>query len=223
MDREGGPLVHLVGGIGFDSNVLVLEGEHPVVIDAGTGTRSDHYIKRIREHLGDRGVDRIVLTHRHFDHSGGVAAFARELDAPVYIHEVGVETLRTGDGETSGGWLFGAKLEPVDAQPLKEGDVVDAGPARFKVLHTPGHSPDAVALWEPRSRTLVPGDTVYAHGGIGRWDLAGGDYDQLVATLERLAALEAESMFPGHGPTVSSGAVEHILMGLHAARMFGGG
>ena len=97
------------------------------------------------------------------------------------------------------------------------------GPWRYEVLHTPGHSPDAIALWHPESRTLIPGDTVYADGGIGRWDLQGGDYDQLVASLQRLADLDAETMYPGHGPSVLDGAVKHIQQGLRMAKLYGGG
>ena len=215
--------MHLLTGKAFDSNVLLIDGERPVVVDAGTGTITEHYVERIAKVLEGRPVDRIVLTHRHFDHSGGAAALSRELKAPVYIHEKGVDSLSHGDAETSGAWLFGATFTPVEADPLKEGDMVDVGPDRFEVLHTPGHSPDAIALWDPASRTLIPGDTVYADGGIGRWDLAGGDYDELVASLERLADLGADTMFPGHGPAVQGGAGEHIRMGLRMARMYGRG
>ena len=80
------------------------------------------------------------------------------------------------------------------ALPLEEGDVVDSGGTEFEVLYTPGHSLHSIALWHASSRTLIPGDTVYADGGIGRWDLKGGDYDQLVASLTRLAELDADSM-----------------------------
>ena len=216
------PVVHMLAGRGNDSNVMVLDGERPVVVDTGTGKAASFYLERIRSDLGGRRVDRIVLTHRHFDHTGGAAVMARELDAPVYIHEVGVKSVSTGDGQSSGAWLFGAAFEAVEANPLKEGDVIDVGPTRYEVLHTPGHSPDAIALWHPGSRTLIPGDTVYADGGIGRWDLEGGDYDQLVDSLQRLADLDAETMYPGHGPSVMNGAVNHIEQGLRMAKLYGG-
>jgi glyoxylase-like metal-dependent hydrolase (beta-lactamase superfamily II) len=194
-----------------------------VVVDAGTGKMTMHYVERIGKLLEGRSVDRLVMTHRHFDHTGGAAMMAKELEAPVYIHAKGVDSLSHGDNETSGAWLFGATFTPVEASPLEEGDVVDVGPTTFQVLNTPGHPPDAIALWDPTSRTLIPGDTVYADGGIGRWDLAGGDYEELVATLERLADLDADTMYPGHGPAVRGGATEHIRMGLRMANMYGGG
>jgi glyoxylase-like metal-dependent hydrolase (beta-lactamase superfamily II) len=219
-DKSAG--VHMFAGLGYDSNIMVLTGERPVIVDCGTGMRSDRYFGPIEDLLDGGSVDRIVLTHGHFDHGGGAAGFSRHFDAPVHIHPEGVDMLASSDPQATGAWLFGAKPEPVDALPLEEGDVVDTGAARFEVLYTPGHSLHSIALWHAPSRTLVPGDTVYADGGIGRWDLKGGDYDQLVASITRLVELDAESMYPGHGPSVASGAVDHIRAGLRMAQMYGG-
>ena len=216
------PRVRRIAGQAFDCNIYLLEGDRPAVVDAGTGGATALYAKRIRAMLGDRRADRLVLTHRHYDHSGGAAGLARELGAEVFIHEAGVAAMAGGDAEESGAWLFGGELEPVVASPLREGDVVDTGTARWEVLHTPGHSPDAIALWDAEAKALVPGDTVYADGGVGRWDLAGGDYRALVASIERLAGLGAELLYPGHGPAVEGGAADHILMDLRAVRMYGG-
>jgi glyoxylase-like metal-dependent hydrolase (beta-lactamase superfamily II) len=222
MTEDDDPVVHFLLGRSYDSNIMVLDGERPVVVDCGTGTVNEHNLARVHKALDGKKVDRIVLTHGHFDHSGGAAAFSRDLNAPVYVHEEAIEMLASSDPQATGAWLFGAKPDPVEALPLKEGDVVDVGPTEYQVLYTPGHSLHSIALWHEPSRTLIPGDTVYADGGIGRWDLKGGDYDQLVASLTRLADLEAEVMYSGHGPAVQSGAVDHIRAGLRMAKMYGG-
>ena len=222
MPPTARPGVRLIAGQAFDSNVLVLGGDRPVVVDAGTGGATDWYARRIKDALGGRKVERIVLTHRHYDHSGGAAGLSRALGAPVYIHMLGMAALKGADEDGSIAWMFGGEIEPVEPHPLREGDVIDVGGARYEVLHTPGHSPDAIALWDAEARALVPGDTVYADGGVGRWDLEGGDLGELVRSLERLSGLGAEDMYPGHGPAVEGGATEHILMGLRMARMYGG-
>ncbi len=222
MADEDRPVVHMLAGRGYDSNIMVLDGDDPVIIDCGTGNNNAFNIERIANVLEGRKVDRIVLTHGHFDHAGGAAGISRHFDAPVYIHPEGIEMLASSDPQATGAWLFGANPEPVEAKSLNEGDVVDVGGIRYEVLYTPGHSLHSIALWHGPSRTLIPGDTVYADGGIGRWDLKGGDYDQLVASLARLFQLGAESMYPGHGPSVETGAVDHIGMGLRMAKMYGG-
>ncbi|NIP33452.1 MAG: MBL fold metallo-hydrolase, partial [Thermoplasmata archaeon] len=206
----------------YDSNIMVLDGDAPVVVDCGTGNNNAFNIERIANVLEGREVDRVVLTHGHFDHAGGAAGISRHFDAPVFIHPEGIGMLASSDPQATGAWLFGAKPEPVEALPLEEGDMVDPGGSPFEVLYTPGHSLHSIALWHEPSRTLIPGDTVYADGGIGRWDLKGGDYDQLLASLTRLAGLDAESMYPGHGPSVATQAVRHIEAGLKMAKLYGG-
>ena len=222
MADEERTVVHMLAGRGYDSNIMVLEGDRPVVVDCGTGNNNALTIERIARVMDGRAVDRIVLTHGHFDHAGGAAGISRHFDAPVLIHSEGIGMLASSDPQATGAWLFGAKPEPVEAQPLAEGDVVDVGGTVYEVLYTPGHSLHSIALWHAPSRTLIPGDTVYADGGIGRWDLKGGDYDQLVASLTRLAELDAVSMYPGHGPSVATDAVLHIEAGLKMAKLYGG-
>lgn len=222
MADEERPVVHMLGGRGNDSNIMVLDGDRPVVVDCGTGRMNEHNVEAVEMVLEGRKVDRIVLTHGHIDHAGGAAGMSRMLDAPVYIHSEGIAMLASSDPQATGAWLFGITPDPVDALPLAEGDLVDVGQVRYEVLYTPGHSLHSIALWHAPSRTLIPGDTVYADGGIGRWDLKGGDYDQLVASLLRLADLNAISMYPGHGPSVEHGAVDHIRAGLRMAKMYGG-
>jgi glyoxylase-like metal-dependent hydrolase (beta-lactamase superfamily II) len=222
MAEEESAGVHMVTGLGYDSNIIVLTGERPVIVDCGTGVRSDRYFGPIEDLLEGTPVDRIVLTHGHFDHGGGAAGFSQHFEARVHVHPEGIEMLASSDPQATGAWMFGARPEPVDALPIEEGDVIDTGTARFEVLYTPGHSLHSIALWHAPSRTLIPGDTVYAGGGIGRYDLKGGDINQLIASITRMVELEPESMYSGHGPSVATGAVDHIRDGLRMARMCGG-
>ena len=131
----------------------------------------------------------IVITHHHADHVGGTDALARELGLPIWAHE-----------ETR------ARLpEPgVVDRVLADGDAIDlAGPAgdRWRVLHTPGHAPGHVCLFEERTRTAIVGDMV---ASVGTILIAPGDGDMAIylAQLERLAGLDAKLALPAHGEPI---------------------
>ena len=82
---------------------------------------------------------------------------------------------------------------------LSEGDVLPFAP-EWSVLHTPGHSPGSICLYNEDENTLISGDTLFADNGFGRTDLRGGNYAQLMKSLSRLEKLPAGTkLLPGHG------------------------
>ena len=88
--------------------------------------------------------------------------------------------------------------------PLTENQTLSFGKTEFTVISTPGHTPGGVCLYDAADKALFTGDTLFA-GCIGRTDLPGGDYDQLiVGIMEKLLVLSADvTVFPGHGGTSS--------------------
>jgi len=86
---------------------------------------------------------------------------------------------------------------------LKDGDVIKVGDLSFTVLHTPGHSPGSICLYG--EGVLFSGDTLFREG-IGRSDLPGGNYRELMNSLHRLMALSEDTVvYPGHGPKTTIG------------------
>ena len=83
---------------------------------------------------------------------------------------------------------------------------------------TPGHTEGSICLLHGKSKTLFTGDTVFTGGSVGRWDLATGNYDQLVSSLEKLRKLDFENLYPGHGPYTEGDALEHVDLGLNAMK-----
>ena len=137
----------------------------------------------------------ILLTHSHFDHILGVPGL-REVwpGLPVYCHPADVDEGKVTEE------LFGSTFPAVAAfapiTPYREGDTVQVGGITVEVLSTPGHTPGSVVL--KAEDILFTGDTLF-RGDCGRTDLPGGSYEQILASLKRLAALEGNfHVCPGH-------------------------
>jgi glyoxylase-like metal-dependent hydrolase (beta-lactamase superfamily II) len=129
-----------------------------------------------------------VVTHHHVDHVGGLAAFARELALPVWMHEQ--TAVRVADAPA------GRRL--VDGEAIRlEGPT----PEEWTVLHTPGHAWGHVCLWEEDTRTLVIGDMAASVGTI-LIEPRDGDMRIYLEQLARLAKLDARLALPAHGEPI---------------------
>ncbi len=181
----------------IDSNIYLL-GD--TVIDAGTGfnfTRLRDIFKALKKEMKD--VKEVVNTHGHFDHVGGNGYF---LNAKVAIHGADADVLERGDQELSNATFFDGKLHPKKPDRiLKEGDRLEPDRVSLEVIHTPGHSPGSICLYDKGKKILFTGDTVFADG-VGRTDLPGGDPKALEQSLQRLLKLDVEKLLPGHGDPV---------------------
>ena len=173
-----------VGPLG--TNCYLLEDEHTraaAVIDpGGDGARIEAQLRADGAEL-----KRILLTHAHFDHTGGVAEHhAAHPEVPVFLHPA--------DAARLGSQVF----PPIGAPtvPYGDGDVVKLGDLDIQVLHTPGHTPGGVCLLV--GDALFTGDTLF-QGSMGRIDFEGGSYEDIMASLARLAHLPGDfRVLPGH-------------------------
>jgi hydroxyacylglutathione hydrolase len=204
--------VHYIAGVAYDSNVYLLEGEDPIVVDAGTGMYAPAVLEEISRLVPLDRIGRIVLTHSHYDHIGGAAALQEATGAEVLLHEAEAMPLLEGDTSLTASAMFGRGVGDIDVVPLKDGQRLRCGPRDLEVVHTPGHSPGSIALLDAESRSAVVGDTVFCDGGVGRWDLPGGDLGQLMESLGRLKNLDLKNMYPGHGGYAEGDAARHLRM-----------
>lgn len=138
-----------------------------------------------------RSVVGILATHHHPDHVGGLDVLARELGTGVWAHEATVDRLA-------------AEIRHRITRRVADGDtIVLDGPRAesWRVLHTPGHAPGHVCLFEDRTKTAVVGDMV---ASVGTILIAPGDGDMQVylAQLDRLAELGATLALPAHGEPI---------------------
>ena len=178
-----------VGPIG--TNCYILEDEttgRAAVIDPGDEAG------RIRRVLEEEKVEveYILLTHVHYDHTGGVPELHRALPgAKIYIHRA--------DANGAGSQLFPLAGQVEGLLYYDDGDKLTLGSLTIEVLHTPGHSRGGVTL--KVGDVLFCGDTLFA-GSMGRTDLAGGSYEEIMASLKRLGELEGDyHVCPGHEVT----------------------
>ncbi len=145
----------------------------------------------------------IWLTHAHIDHVVGVPRVAEETGAPVWLHPADRPLYDAVPEQAAWFGLEAPALPPPD-RTFAHGDVVHVGELAFQVRHTPGHSPGSVCLVGPG--VVLGGDVLFA-GSIGRTDLPGGDFDTLIASIERelLSLPEATIVYTGHGPETTVG------------------
>lgn len=204
--------VHYLPGVGYDSNIYLLEDEDPIVVDTGTGMFADTTLEEIARIVPLKRIGRIVLTHSHMDHMGGAARLQRATGAKVYLHEAEALPFRAGDRQLTLQGMFGSRIEDFELEPLRTGERLRCGSTELEVLHTPGHSPGSIVLHDESSRSAIVGDTVFCDGGVGRWDLPGGDLAQLRRSIERLQGLNIENMYPGHGSYAEGDARQHLRL-----------
>ncbi|MBA3046644.1 MAG: MBL fold metallo-hydrolase [Candidatus Thermoplasmatota archaeon] len=213
-------MVHAIVGRGFSGNIFLVDAEKPCLIDTGWSPSIAYSARTMNECLNGRTLSSIILTHRHIDHVGGALAFMERFGGEILAHEIDAPPLIDGDQESTGAVMFGGELFPMPVRKLVGGEDIDLGGGEaLRVIHTPGHTSGSMCLLG--QGCLFSGDTVFADGGVGRWDLETGNYEELVASAEKLADMEFENLYPGHGPSVIGPAKEHVEMSLRHLKMIG--
>lgn len=208
----------MVRGQGFECNSYLIKDTTWVLVDVGTDHDVETLVKSISGQDGIEKVKKIVLTHTHFDHAGGVAEMGRLTGAEILVHPLEGNRISKGDFAVASAEMFGSTMKPFKWSPLDEDSSINTGSAIFKVLHLPGHSEGSLGLWDEKTRSLITGDTVFADGGIGRYDLPTGNYDQLKSSIERIAGMDVRDLYPGHGREILGNGSKHIAMSLQSMR-----
>ena len=176
-------------------------GGKGLVIDAPQGVAA-LMVKQARE--WNTPIAYLVNTHGHWDHFLDNAELLRLTGAKFGIHRESAPLLAMPQAR-----YFGLDLEIEATQPdffLEEGEPLVVGDLRFEILLCPGHCPGSVALFERQERVAFVGDVLFA-GSVGRTDLPGGSYEQLMCSIrEKLLPLGDDvRVLSGHGPLTTIG------------------
>lgn len=191
------------GGI-FLTNCYIIGDEKTnegILIDPGE--QMDEILAEVKN--SGLKITKIVNTHTHIDHVAGVQQAKEELGVPFYLHRKDEPLLQALPESAARYPQFGNVRVPKVDVYIEEGDEIEIGSLRAKVLHTPGHSWGSVCLIIDDH--IISGDTLFA-GSVGRVDLTGGtSMRELVGSIKSklMPFPDSYNVYPGHGPFTTIG------------------
>jgi glyoxylase-like metal-dependent hydrolase (beta-lactamase superfamily II) len=153
----------------------------------------------------DWHVQKILLTHTHWDHVGGLAELKEAIDAPIYAHADSVDMLRHAQ-ESVARWNLTFPQPPDSDYFIVEGDVIEVGELKLEVLFTPGHAPGHVSFYLREHGIVFDGDVLFLNS-IGRTDFPGcNQLDLMQSIRNKLLTLPDETVvLSGHGAQTTIG------------------
>ena len=191
---------------GYDSNsyfVIDDNSGHGFLFDCGAEGR------RVSDIIDKEGyiIERIIITHGHFDHIGGIEQLRRYKKIPVYIHENGKRFL--SDPRYNLSAMVGNVISIKADGYFKDGDVIQTedGGLALRVIHTPGHTDDSCVFYDEKGGYAVTGDTIFK-GTYGNYRFPTGNYNLLMKTIkEKILTLPPETvLYSGHTDKTTVGA-----------------
>jgi hydroxyacylglutathione hydrolase len=186
------------GGI-FETNCYLLRApQGALLFDAPEGAA---------DWVASQNIDLklLLLTHGHIDHIGDVARIKQRFECQIGCHPDTIPMI----SDPSFFRNFGFALEVEPAEPdftIVEASSRDFLGLNFEIFDVPGHSPGSLCFFLRKEKLLIGGDVLFA-GGVGRWDLPGGDSDLLFSGIKtKLFPLGDDvTVLPGHGPPTTIG------------------
>lgn len=197
-----------VNPISENSYLLWDETRHACIIDPGFSTPEEEQQLASFLQEQDLTLTRCLHTHLHFDHLWGTPHIIEQYGIPAEAPRTDIDDLpHLLHRLVEEGSPFGQQILSIPFTPLPESDAVTIGNSTFRILHVPGHTRGHVAYYSEADSLLLSGDVLFKGGDMGRADLWGGDYRQLITSIRtQLFTLPAETrVLTGHGDTSTIG------------------
>lgn len=174
-----------------------------IIVDPGCSDEDER--QKLFSFIEGHGIipEAIFLTHGHMDHIMGVKDCKERYGIPAYLSEADREVLK--EHAQQGAKLgLSPEVGEFESSPLEDGQVLSYAGTEWKVITTPGHSPGGVCFHSEEAQVIFTGDTLFK-GTIGRSDLFGGDYDQLiVSVMDKVMGIDGPTIvYPGHAESTS--------------------
>jgi glyoxylase-like metal-dependent hydrolase (beta-lactamase superfamily II) len=222
--------LYLLESGGFVNSYLIEGPRGLTLVDTGHARAAEKLAGEIE--LGGfsmRDIEQILITHSHFDHAGGASYLLTRNRVKIFAHPDDIPAIQGRKDPrpfTVSRWVSGLiqkwwfPYRPLEiVVPLRQSETLRALP-QWQVLHTPGHTPGSLSLYQPTDFTLIAGDAL--SNRKGKLDLSPSPYNddnELAAkSLRRLAELPCEMLCCGHGPVIRSGAGQTIHLLAEASR-----
>ncbi len=193
--------------LGVNTYVLSAENNECVIIDPSCLFHDEKIELLNYIYDNDLIVKHLLNTHCHFDHIFGNPVVASTFHVAPEAHKEDENLIKTFDDQLK---MFGmpasTEKQPMIGNYLNENDVISFGNEKLIVLHVPGHSAGSVVFYHKESETLFVGDVLF-HGGIGRTDLPGGNFETLINGIKtKLLTMPNETVvYSGHGISTTIG------------------
>lgn len=178
--------------------------KHGFLIDAGA--EAEKLLKLVKDNAWT--IEKILLTHGHFDHIGAVEQISQALNIQYFAHQNGRNYLPNPSYNLSA--FLGDEITLQNAQYFADDTLIEltANPAiKLKAIHTPGHTQDSVIYYDAANELAFVGDTIFKHS-VGRTDIPGGDFQQLMQSIEdKIFTLPPQTvLYSGHTEPTTVGA-----------------
>jgi len=191
----------------FQENTYIIydESKEALIIDPGCYDSFEE--KELVDFIENKGLRpvRLLNTHAHIDHVFGNQFINDRYDLELELHELDFSILEAAAlaAQTYG---LNYKESPKANKKLVEGEYIEFGNTKLKIIHVPGHAPGHVVFYNEAEKIIIGGDVLF-RGSIGRTDLPGGNHQQLLDQIrKKLFVLPTDvTVYPGHGPETTIG------------------
>jgi len=187
----------------YSTNCYIIEKDDRVILV--------DFIPEVEKHLSNKKVDKILLTHIHFDHIALLYSFQKRFDFELVLSDFAYKNINNPSYNLFQYVSADFDLENIDidlknTKIVGDGDIIEWEGYKIKVISTPGHSECSLCYFLESENSLFSGDTLFA-GSYGRTDLPSGDDDKIFVSINRLFEILKDDVdvYPGHGKATTIG------------------